>query len=98
MQSEYIPGIIVKQVRFLDSRFVHKPKKMLKEFVLTYDFEDCSEYLWNLMKGFLTSEYVGELENDERSFYLNFYEQVAALIEATFLLYEKRIAKKQVKL
>ena len=79
------------QVEYLETRFVDRPAEMLEEFCRLYDFEPCRKWLWNMLKGFLASEYADQLQHTERGDYLVFYEQVQALIESVFLMYDEKM-------
>lgn len=94
MQLGYIPRIIPEQVRYLEPRFISNPKKMIDDFSLTHDFEICRDQLWAMLKGFFASPYADDCNGMDRSDYLFFYEQLAALLEAIFLLHEERMKKK----
>lgn len=78
---------------FLDSDLIDKPAKMLSRFVEYFDLVDCREYLWDMMKGFFVSLSTEEMRSIERSNYFAFYEQLLAMIEAIYLLQDRKSAK-----
>lgn len=93
MISEYNRIITTNEIMFLDSDLIDKPAKMLSRFVEYFDLSDCREYLWDMMKGFFVSLYTEDMEIIERSNYFAFYEQLLAMIEAIYLLQERKLAK-----
>jgi hypothetical protein len=93
MESEYLPRMTISEISFLDRNLIKSPGKMLSLFTGYFDLRDCKEHLWDMMKGFFISFYTEEMDSIERSNYFAFYEQLLAMIEATYLLQERKLAK-----
>jgi hypothetical protein len=79
-----------KHVRYLKPQFVDNPEKMLQEFASMMDYAECRDDLWHLLKGFFSTEDTSHLNATDRSNYLFFYEELQALLEAVFLLHQRK--------
>lgn len=93
MVSEYSRRITANEIFFLDSDLIDNPAKMLSRFVDYFDLSDCKQLLWDMLKGFFVSLYTEDTGSIERSNYFTFYEQLLAMIEAIYLLQDRKLAK-----
>ena len=86
--------ITPEQLQHLPPKFTHHPKKMIADFCSTFEFKECRDMLWRMIFTFFSAEESDALNRHERNDYLFFYQQLEALLEAAFLMHEKKLQKK----
>lgn len=64
---------------------IKDPQKVLKEFFMSYQPEECRIELWRWLRLTIGGDF-GDLESNERGNLISFYEDLQKLVEATYLI------------
>lgn len=72
--------------RYLTCGQTEQPQLAVEEFFDYFQLPACYAHLWLLFKSWVSSEYADGLTARQRAEMLFFYEQLGALIEASYLL------------
>jgi hypothetical protein len=75
----------------LRPELTEQPQQMISEFCDQFDLADSHAMLWRMTLAFFGAEECDELDRHQRSQYLFFYQQLAALMEAAYLMDENNV-------
>lgn len=70
---------------WLNNDEIKNPVEVLQQFYETYSLPVCRNHLWDLVMGFMNSEMADDLNRNERSDLLYFYQGLGELVEAAYL-------------
>jgi hypothetical protein len=71
-----------------------KPKDVIKNFFGAYKLSEIRAHLWNMVEVAITSENYVFDESRERDKLIWFYQQIEELIEAAYMISQKKVEKK----
>lgn len=84
--------VLCPRLSALEPAALHTPQLWMEDFFFQHTLPDARQKLWILLKGFINSEDSQDLTTTERSDFLRFYENLEALLEASFLLHNRPLA------
>ncbi|MCS3801054.1 hypothetical protein [Niastella sp. OAS944] len=70
----------------LSEKEMQDPIQVVNDFFNNYDLVQCRKFVWEWFKAVLSSPEFADQEGHIRNGHAYFYEQVEALVEATYLL------------
>ena len=79
--------------RRLRPELTEQPQQMISEFCDQFDLADSRAMLWRMTLAFFGAEECDGLDRHQRSQYLFFYQQLEALLEATYLMDETNVRR-----
>jgi hypothetical protein len=71
---------------WLNNEGIANPKDVLSQFFETYSLPVCRQQLWELLTGFMNSELADDMDRNDRSDMLFFYQGLGELVEAANVL------------
>ena len=86
MAGMHSPLVTTNDIRHLKPELLDNPIQMIDDFCFMLDIKECRAMLWKMTCAFLGSEHADGLDRHQRSDYIFFYEMMASLIEAAYLM------------
>jgi len=71
-----------------------KPKEVVKNFFEAYTLSEIRQHLWNMVEVSIATDYYLFQESSDRDSIVWFYSQIEELIEAAYMMDQKKTKKK----